>query len=223
VFADLAGRLAATSRTCWYDRAGFGSSPPQAAEWPDPSPASQAGDLGAALGQQGIVGPYVVLGWSYGGMVAQTFATQRRDDVVGLVLEDTSVREQFTEPLLMDVDEEVGVHWAEGGRNIDLAELKGQLYDLNFRGVPLVVLSQDARGTWGGAWLGFHDDLAARSREAVHVVGVGSGHVMHEDVPDLVVAAVEAVLVTARGTGDLGDCDTRFTDAGGRCRVVSRP
>src|SRR5215218_6696869 len=40
VFTDLAERLAGTSRTCWYDRAGIGDSPPQDAEWPDPSPAS---------------------------------------------------------------------------------------------------------------------------------------------------------------------------------------
>lgn len=223
VFTDLAGRLAGTTRTCWYDRACIGSSPQQAPEWPDPSPASQAGDLRGALTQQGIEGPYVVLGWSYGGIVAQAFVTQHRDVSVGLVLEDTSVREQFTEPVLMEVDDEVGVHWTEGGRDIDVEELRAQLLDLNFRKMPLVVLSQDASGIWGKAWLGFHDDLAARSRDGVHVVGIGSGHAMHEDVPDLVATAVEAVVAAAVDDAALGDCAEHFADAGGQCRDLDRP
>lgn len=221
VFTDLAGRVGGTTRTCWYDRAGIGSSPAQAAEWPDPSPASAATDLHASLAEQQVPGPYVVLGWSYGGMVAQAFATRFRDETVGLVLEDTSVRAQFIEPVLMDVDEELGVRWAEGGRELDVEELKAQLSDLRFRDLPLVVLSQDARGVWGRAWLGAHDELAARSRAGVHVVGTGSGHAMHEDVPDLVAAAVEAVVAAAAADSTLGACDERFTDAGGRCRAVT--
>jgi pimeloyl-ACP methyl ester carboxylesterase len=222
-FADLQEQLAASTRTCSYDRAGIGSSSPLDDGAPDPSPGSAAADLRASLAEQGIAPPYVVVGWSYGGLVAQAYAMANGDQTVGLVLEDTSVREQFTDPQLKEVDEEVGVQWSEGGRDIDVDVLKDQLAELDFGDVPLVVLSQAARGAWGRAWLDHHDDLARASRDGVHVVGVGSGHAMHEDVPDLVTAAVLAVAEAATSTRPLDACDPRLTAAGGQCRDLDRP
>ena len=69
----------------------------------------------------------------------------------------------------------------------------------------------------------YHDDLARASRDGVHVVGAGSGHVMHEDVPELVTAAVQAVVGAATSAQPLGACDVRLTAAGGRCRDLDRP
>jgi pimeloyl-ACP methyl ester carboxylesterase len=220
VFTEIADRLAGTTQTCWYDRAGIGASPVLADDAPDPSPGSAAADLRATLAAQGIDAPYVVLGWSYGGLVAQAYAAAYPEDLAGLVLEDTSIREQFTDPQMMELDEEIGVHWAEGGREIDTEALLDELASLDFGDLPLAVLSQDARGAWGRAWLRYHDDLARASTDGMRAVGIGSGHEMHVDVPDLVVAAVQTV-VAAGGTGSLrGACEARLTDAGGRCRAL---
>ena len=93
--------------------------------------------------------------------------------------------------------------------------------DVRYGDLPVAVLSQDlVRGKFRRLWLGYHDELARSSTDGVHVVGTGSGHVMHEDVPDLVVASVEAVWTAAAKGSALGRCDARFTDAGGRCREV---
>jgi dienelactone hydrolase len=214
-FEDLQGRLAPTARTCWYDRVGLGSSPPFAEGAPDPSPGSAAADLQASLAAVGDEPPYVVLGWSYGGLVAQAYAAAYPDEVAGLVLEDTSVREQFTDPEL--IDETLVVR--EGGRDVDTDALQEQLAHTRLDDLPVAVLSQDeVRGKIRQVWLGYHDDLARSSTDSVHVVGTGSGHVMHEDVPDLLVASVEAVWTAAAEGSALGRCDARFTDAGGRCR-----
>ena len=73
-FGAVQDSLAQTTRTCWYDRAGIGDSRILADDAPDPSPGSAAADLRASLAAQGIDPPYVVLGWSYGGLVAQAYA-----------------------------------------------------------------------------------------------------------------------------------------------------
>ena len=184
---------------------------------PDPSPGSATTDLRASLAAQGIDPPYVVLGWSYGGLVAQAYAASYPEDLAGLVLEDSSIREQFTDPGL--IDDTLVVN--EGGRDVDTDALQEQVADVRYGDLPVAVLSQDlVRGKFRRLWLGYHDELARSSTDGVHVVGTGSGHVMHEDVPDLVVASVEAVWTAAAKGSALGRCDARFTDAGGRCREV---
>ena len=216
-FEDLQDRLAPTARTCWYDRAGIGESHQLADDAPDPSPGLATTDLRASLAAQGIDPPYVVLGWSYGGLVAQAYAAAYPEDLAGLVLEDSSIREQFTDPAL--VDDTMVVR--EGGRDVDTDALQEQVADVTFGDLPVAVLSQDrVRGRFRHVWLGYHDDLARSSTDGVHVIGTGSGHEMHVDVPDLVAAAVESVVAAVADDSRLGPCDARFTDAGGRCRAV---
>ena len=169
----------------------------------------------------------VVLGWSYGGLVAQAFAATYPDDIAGLVLQDTAVRAQFTDPTLRENDEGQGVVWSEGGRDVDTEALLTELADLDFGDLPVAVLSQDATGPWAQAWYAAHDGLARMSSDSVHVVGVGSGHVMHEDVPALVSATVAAMVTALRDGTRLSPCDARFTKPGrqlpGLLRAWVRP
>jgi pimeloyl-ACP methyl ester carboxylesterase len=84
-------RIAARTRVCAYDRAGYGFS--------DPGPAPRDGaaiarDLDNGLKAAGIAGPYVVVGHSAGGLYARLFAARRPREVVGLVFVDSSVEHQ---------------------------------------------------------------------------------------------------------------------------------
>jgi pimeloyl-ACP methyl ester carboxylesterase len=89
------GALAERSRTIAYDRAGLGTS--------DPAPAvtalGQADDLGALLDE---VGPAVLVGHSWGGLVVQVTAWQHPRNVAGLVLVD-SAHEEIRVPLRLRV------------------------------------------------------------------------------------------------------------------------
>ncbi len=79
--------IAARSRVCSYDRPGTGTSDPAAAT---ETFSSQASDLHALLSTVGEPGPYVVVGHSFGGAEAVTFASLFADEVTGLVLVDAS-------------------------------------------------------------------------------------------------------------------------------------
>lgn len=91
---EVQPKVAARTRACVYDRAGFGFS--------DPSPrAADANDavedLHALLAAAAIAPPYLLVGNSFGGAAAQLFAWRHPDEVDGLVLvepmhEDENVR-----------------------------------------------------------------------------------------------------------------------------------
>lgn len=85
--------IAKATRVCSYDRAGMG--------WSDSSPEPRdaqhiARELHALLQNAKIPGPYVVVGWSMGGLYARGYAGQYSDEVTGLVLIDSSHPDQWT-------------------------------------------------------------------------------------------------------------------------------
>ncbi|MFL6697604.1 MAG: alpha/beta fold hydrolase, partial [Vitreoscilla sp.] len=76
-------KVAAQTRACVYDRAGYGFSDPS----PRAADAQNAvADLHALLQAAGIAPPYVLVGNSFGGGAAQLFAWQHPAEVAGLVL-----------------------------------------------------------------------------------------------------------------------------------------
>jgi pimeloyl-ACP methyl ester carboxylesterase len=85
--------VAKKTRVCSYDRAGMG--------WSDSSPEPRdaqhiARELHALLQNAKIAGPYVVVGWSIGGLYARGYAGQYGNEVTGLVLIDSSHPDQWT-------------------------------------------------------------------------------------------------------------------------------
>ena len=77
--------LAATTRVCAYDRAGYG--------WSDPSPHARtpsqiADELHTLLVNAGIQGPYVLVGHSAAGKHVRLYASRYPQAVAGMVLID---------------------------------------------------------------------------------------------------------------------------------------
>jgi pimeloyl-ACP methyl ester carboxylesterase len=77
--------LAESARVVSYDRAGLGWSSPRKAPQ---SCAGMAKDLKAALRAAGIEPPYVMVGHSFGGLIARRFTLDCEEEVAGLVLLD---------------------------------------------------------------------------------------------------------------------------------------
>ena len=86
--------VAKVTRVCAYDRAGLG--------WSDPAPKGTprdgkqvASELHTLLQNANVSVPYVIVGHSFGGLYALFFAHQYPEDVVGVVLLDSSHPDQW--------------------------------------------------------------------------------------------------------------------------------
>lgn len=85
--------IARTTRVCSYDRAGLG--------WSEASPKPRTSramvdELHALLVNAGVEGPYVMVGHSFGGALAELFVHTYPDEILGLVLVDASPTDLFT-------------------------------------------------------------------------------------------------------------------------------
>ena len=79
--------IAQKTRVCAFDRAAYGFSDPA----PQPQIISEVvEDLHKALHAGSILGPYVLVGHSLGGLEARVYAQRWPEDVVGMVLVETS-------------------------------------------------------------------------------------------------------------------------------------
>jgi pimeloyl-ACP methyl ester carboxylesterase len=86
-WATVDRSLADSARVCSYDRFGTGTSDAPATTQ---TFGTQASDLAALLRSAGEPGPYVVVGHSFGGAEAVTFAARQPNELVGLVLLDAT-------------------------------------------------------------------------------------------------------------------------------------
>jgi len=85
--------VAETTRVCAYDRAGTG--------WSDPTAELHdayhiAKSLHTLLQNANVARPYVLVGWSIGGLYVRAYADQYRADVAGVVLLDSASPDQCT-------------------------------------------------------------------------------------------------------------------------------
>jgi len=92
-WARVQPEIAKITRVCTYDRAGMG--------WSDPGPAPRdaehiATELHSLLQNAGIPGPYVLVGWSFGGLYMRMYAGKYPTEVSGMVLLDSSHHDQWT-------------------------------------------------------------------------------------------------------------------------------
>jgi pimeloyl-ACP methyl ester carboxylesterase len=91
-FLPLQQRLAAVTRVCAYDRPGLGYSdpPPRGRRTVD----DMAGELHQLLRAAGIDPPYLLAGWSMGGIIARRFAVSFPGTVAAMLLVDSAHEDQ---------------------------------------------------------------------------------------------------------------------------------
>ena len=94
--------VARDTRVCVYDRAGRG--------WSDPADTPQDGaqiatDLHTLLHAADVPGPYVLAGHSFGGLYTLAFAARYPDEVVGMVLVDSTAPAPRPSPVTTSPDD----------------------------------------------------------------------------------------------------------------------
>jgi pimeloyl-ACP methyl ester carboxylesterase len=205
--------IAASARVCSYDRPGTGTSDPPTSTQ---TFATQAKDLHALLTTVGEPGPYVVVGHSFGGVEAVTFASLYPTEVAGLVLVDTS---PVTWPAVLravsdDGTETAGVLRSFGAGMSDptknaehldvLASFAEASAIASVGSVPMAVITAVERqyGGLGASELARLTDLWNQGQQqwrrlssAAHVVSVdNTSHHIQLDRPDVVIDEITRLL-----------------------------
>jgi pimeloyl-ACP methyl ester carboxylesterase len=203
---------------------------------PQPTTAQQgAADLHALLRAAKEPGPYVLVGHSWGGLIARLFASTYPDEVAGLLLIDpaseflkTSLTpEQWATYIkaTKKLIESKGLEAPDHVRTLDLLHNSPRIPT-----IPVVVLTSDKRFDFGAggpetwaAWRTAHDRLA-KLLNAKHVSDTNSGHAIQMEQPRLVIESIREVVEAARksarggnfaGLVDIGDGRKMYLKCGG--------
>lgn len=217
--------LAEQTRVCTYDRAGDGLSDARPASVHPVTGGAQAKELRAMLSAAGVDPPFVVVGHSYGGMVAREFARVYPEAVAGMVLLDAS-----SEPDIPVYERLHAGPWIDGtvepgpNQRLDMRATVRELRRSPSLGVtPLIVVTA---GVLEDEFLSTVPVLASRaqtrlaglSSDSIHVLDRGEGHFIPDNDPGTVVRAALAVVAAAREGGTLPSCDAVFgEDSGLQC------
>jgi pimeloyl-ACP methyl ester carboxylesterase len=208
----LRQQLDPSIRVVAYDRPGFGRS--------EMCPATRdavtiARELKAALVAARVAPPYVLVGWSAGGIYARVFASEYATDVAGLVLldpapEDFYQRAERAFPEVfrrLDAVDSASIHAgtpAEQAEDAGWADALTQARrsDARLR-APVVLLSamRPDLEVLADLW---HDEQrawAARQPNRVFRIVAQSGHAIHRDRPDSVARVIQDVTARWPGAG----------------------
>jgi pimeloyl-ACP methyl ester carboxylesterase len=205
--------LAATSRTCAYDRAGRARSDPIERR----TLSQAAAELRALLATADEPPPFVLVAHSLGGAFSRVFASENREDVAGVVLVDTfnpDLQEDWVHPLLGSLRAEYEAS-LDGLRDtvayvdsLDWTASEVQLREASIEGLPVEVLvapryeprlsdalNAEIAAAWEAAYQSLSPGLVQRT------IAWGAGHNVQIDRPDLVIEAVRRLVDQARSAG----------------------
>jgi pimeloyl-ACP methyl ester carboxylesterase len=196
--------LAVATRVCTYDRAGIGGSDPVTGT----RTASDAvDDLAVLLESAAIEGPYVLVGFSFGGAIAQLYAATYPDDVAGIVLVESNhplEAVQFAKHLTPAQVEEDRAVMLENPEHMDVfAGLDEVQAAGSLPNVPLVVVTAGISEGWPPGWdvetfdalrAAQQTNLATFTDNGRQVIAATSSHHVPSQEPETIVSAVEQVL-----------------------------
>ena len=203
-------RVSEFTLVCSYDRAGLGES-----EATDGVPTAQTASdsLHSLLAGAGIGGPVMLVGHSYGGLVAQLYASQHPENAVALVLVDSLEQNNLVRAGEILGEQAMAAFLRATQANpesvdvmasIDQVKSAGDLGDL-----PLTVITAEVpdlppfidrgiRDQLAGSWLESQQDLVRLSTAGVHVIAEESGHCVQCDQPKLVADSILRDVARAR-------------------------
>ncbi len=193
------------ARICSYDRANIGRS--QAA--PKPRTAQDiVHDLHALLKAAGEQPPYLLVGFSFGGLTSQVYAATYPDEIAGLVLVDSNhpdEERQFEAHLTRSQIVKDHAFVNENGEGIDVFASFDQAREAgSLPPVPLVVVSAAGISEgWPPGWnpavfdrlrAEQQADLATKVPDGIQIFAKLSSHDVPQEQPTVVIHAIEIVL-----------------------------
>jgi pimeloyl-ACP methyl ester carboxylesterase len=204
----LFNKVASSTRVCAYDRANIDPSDPA------PTPRSardMVADLHTLLRKAHEDGPYLLVGFSFGGLISQLYASTYPDDTAGLVLVESNhpdEEDQFEAKLTKaqiaadHKDAESNPEGVDVFRSFKEVQAAPAVPDR-----PLVVVTAGQPAEWPPGWdakvfdglrAAEQKDLVSLSSHGTQLIARKSGHEVPLSEPDVVVKGIEIVLAKAR-------------------------
>ncbi len=215
----IAAEQSRSTRVCIFDRPGTGLSPARPTTAPT-GPVAAANEMRALLAALGETGPFVLVGWSYGGLVARVAAATDPAGTAGLELIEASLPEQYR-----TFDRQ---GWSEGGAQLDMAAgEKALAAEPSLTPKPVVVLQAGQEGSaipgtpseLGGIWTAGQRKAAKLSSNSSYGVVTASAHQIPLQAPAAVLAATGAIITSVSAqNAPMPSCPTSFRAAGIDCQ-----
>jgi len=215
VWRDVAPQVARSNKVITYSRAGHGRSEARPGT---PTVASRTDELEQVIAVAGVRPPFVLVGHSYGGFLIRSYAARHPAQIAGMVFVDPSDEHQSTELRKLDAaavdnDARLLVQYMPPKFQPELAQVQAILDSGNLPlagplpDVPVVVLTSVQRREQPqlfletpaavDVWRDLHARFFRGFRRGSHVVTPDSGHNIHQEQPQLVVAAIAQVIAAA--------------------------
>lgn len=215
VWRRVAPELAASNKVLAYSRAGHGKSEPRPGT---PDVASRTRELEQLIAAAGLRPPFILVGHSYGAFLIRSYAARHPEQVAGMVFVDPSHERFDLELRMLDpvqaardtrlIEEMIPPAMRPELRSVQAIMDSGVLRDAEpLPDVPAVVLTSVQRRERPQlfletpaavqAWRNLHERFFGEFNSGSHVVTPDSGHNIHLEQPQLVVAAVQQVIAAA--------------------------
>jgi len=196
------------ARVLSYDRLGLG----QSEQGPAPRTVSRMTDeLHALLARTGLPTPYVIVGHSLGGFVAQLYAARYPHDVRGLVLVDPSIAGFYVNARSLPEwsvamgQQKQRIALAPPGVRAELESFDADVTEVRtappIPRVPIVLLTSIDHGPpsprpspLDSVWLAEHKLWAREHPGTRQVVDTVHGHYLQRETPAVVVDAIRSVI-----------------------------
>lgn len=190
----IAEQISQFARVIIYDRAGYGKSDSRPGTHPITSQ-DTVNTLKSLLAKLDIKPPYFLIGHSLGGLNMQLFAQKYPNDIAGVVLSESSSRNQkFYDPL--PKKDEFYYREALG---LDQSRLQVKKAEA-FPPVPLIVLTATDRGVslqHEKEWQHWQKELVRLSPKGIQIYAYGSNHLIQKSQPQLIVDAIATLVLNA--------------------------
>jgi pimeloyl-ACP methyl ester carboxylesterase len=226
-WTEVQQAASATTRVCSYDKPNVLGSRSEHAPTPRDA-AGMADELAALLDTAAVPDPYVIVGHSNGGMVAQLFAATHPEQVAGIVLVDSAHEDQDLRAAELarsqlrpeEADALIAGMIAMPPRLVDPEQFDHTLSRDQLRasrttspvpsvpmavlvhGLPLESVPPQLAELYEPIWQQMQRDLAALVPGASYQIVANTTHDIHGDRPDVVANAIVEVVAAARHRPD---------------------
>jgi len=179
-------QLLPTTRVCWYDRPGLGYSSSRTGT-KTVNAGTHAKELNALLTAAGEQGPFVIVGHSYGGLLARAYGQLFAGNTAGMVLVDSSNSTQW---------QGYGKYWGEASTLINMKRTQQVVFGFPQLGrKPLIVIGAGMGNS--ANWQQSQASMALLSKNSVHVTARFQYHVIMAYNPSIVTEGISEVVQAA--------------------------